>query len=293
MSLSSLKHTPCSQALIDQLLEANPIRAAAFIVTLYGDIVEPRGGVLWIGSIIESCAAVGISENLVRTAVSRLMAAGQLQGERAGRRSFYRLTAAARTEFIYAAKVLYNQQAAAQWRLVYLDGPEADANMRALKRLGYAAINTRMAIGSDDVPLPPQVLVWQANVLQGHDAMRKFVAEHWDLPTYASAYQGFISSFQPVLALLERLDPAKALTVRLLMVHEYRHIALRAPHFPDGVLPESWEGHAARQLFARLYLDLSHSADHKVGADFINDQGALAARTEQVNQRLERLALLL
>lgn len=293
MNAQSAPLVPSAHVLIDQLLAANPIRAAAFIVTLYGDVVEPRGGVLWIGSIIESCAAVGISENLVRTAVSRLMAAGQLQGERDGRRSFYRLTPVARTEFTYAAKVLYNQQVAAQWRLVYLDGPEAEASMRALKRLGYASINPRMAIGSDDVPLPPQVLVWQANVLQGHEAMHKFVAEHWDLPTYASAYQGFISSFQPVVALLEQLDPAMALTLRLLMVHEYRHIALRAPHFPAGVLPESWEGHAARQLFASLYLTLSHSADPKVGADFINDQGALAARTEQVNQRLERLALLL
>lgn len=293
MNSSSIQCASSGQALIDELLQTSPIRAAAFIVTLYGDVVEPRGGVLWIGSIIESCAAVGISENLVRTAVSRLMAAGQLQSERAGRRSFYRLTPAARAEFAYAAKVLYDHQDAEQWRLVYLDGPETDANMRALKRLGYAAINTRMAIGSDDVPLPPQVLVWQAHVLQGHDATRRFVAEHWDLPTYASAYQGFISSFQPVAALLEQLDAAMALTLRLLMVHEYRHIALRAPHFPADVLPESWEGHAARQLFVRLYLDLSHSADHKIGADFISDQGVLATRTEQVNQRLERLTLLL
>lgn len=293
MSLSSTQHTSSAHALIDELLQANPIKAAAFIVTLYGDIVEPRGGVLWIGSIIESCSAVGISENLVRTAVSRLMAAGQLQGERVGRRSFYRLTPAARAEFSYAAKVLYDHQDTEQWRLVYLEGSEADATMRALKRLGYAAINTRMAIGSDDVPLPAEVLVWQANVLQGHEAMRDFVAEHWDLATYAAAYQGFISSFQPVAVLLEQLDPAMALTLRLLMVHEYRHIALRAPHFPAGVLPESWEGHEARQLFAHLYLALSHSADHKIGADFISDQGALVARTEQVNQRLERLAVLL
>lgn len=293
MSVNSIPCASSPQTLIDELLVQSPIRAAAFIVTLYGDVVEPRGGVLWIGNIIESCAAVGISESLVRTAVSRLMAAGQLQGERAGRHSFYRLTAAARKEFAYAAQVLYDPQGTGQWRLVYLEGPEADANMRALKRLGYAALNSRMAIGADDVPLPPQVLVWQAAVLQGHEAVREFVAEHWDLPTYASAYQGFISSFEPVVALHEQLNPAMALTLRLLMVHEYRHIALRAPHFPAGVLPDSWEGHAARQLFARLYLDLSHSADGKVGADFISDQGALAAHTEQVNQRLERLAVLL
>ena len=284
-----------SSRILASLLESCQIRAAAFIVTLYGDIVEPRGGVLWVGNIIESCAAVGISENLVRTAVSRLVSAGQLEGERAGRRSYYRLTASARTEFSYAAKILYNQQAATQWRLVYVDGPDAEAIMRSLKRLGYAALNGRMAIGSESVLLPPEVLVWQADILQGQFAIQHFVAEHWDLPKYAEAYQGFILHFEPVVELLEQdqLDAATALTLRLLMVHEYRHIALRAPHFPAEVLPETWEGYTARQLFARLYLLLSKKTDPQVGAHFIHEQGALAAQTLQTEQRLERLAALL
>lgn len=281
------------QQRVDTLLQSCQLKAAAFIVTLYGDVVEPRGGELWMGNIIESCAAVGISENLVRTAVSRLMAAGQLQGERVGRRSFYRLSSEARAEFAYAAKVLYDYQATQQWRLVYVEGDEADAVMRTLKRLGYAAVSPRLAMGPDDVPLPKKVLVWQAEVLQGRDGMRAFVAEHWDLPVYAAAYQGFISHFQPVEALLPKLEPATALTLRLLMVHEFRHVALRAPHLPVEALPQSWVGHEARQLFARLYLSLSQMADAKVGADFINMDGDLSEKSQQVSQRLERLAAVL
>ena len=79
--------------LMRAILEESPLKAAGFIVTIYGDVVEPRGGVAWTGNLIETCAAVGISETLVRTAVSRLVAAGQLSGEREGRRSFYRLAA--------------------------------------------------------------------------------------------------------------------------------------------------------------------------------------------------------
>ncbi|TXI06996.1 MAG: PaaX family transcriptional regulator, partial [Rhizobium sp.] len=73
------------------LLVDLPIKAASFIVTIYGDVVEPRGGVVWIGNLIEACKCVGITETLVRTAVSRLVTAGQLVGEREGRRSYYRL----------------------------------------------------------------------------------------------------------------------------------------------------------------------------------------------------------
>jgi len=95
------------RSLVDEFADRRPLRAGAFIVTLYGDAVVPRGGSLWIGNVIEACGAVGISETLVRTAVSRLVAAGRLDGLRIGRRSFYRLTEAARLEFERAAAVLY------------------------------------------------------------------------------------------------------------------------------------------------------------------------------------------
>lgn len=61
--------------IIRPILDETPLRAASFIVTIYGDVVEPRGGAIWIGNLIEICAGVGISETLVRTAVSRLVAA--------------------------------------------------------------------------------------------------------------------------------------------------------------------------------------------------------------------------
>ena len=58
--------------------EQDPPRATSFIVTLYGDLVEPRGGTIWMGSVIDICAAVGLTETHVRTSVSRLVANGQL-----------------------------------------------------------------------------------------------------------------------------------------------------------------------------------------------------------------------
>lgn len=72
-------------ALVSRILSSAQPRASSFIVTIYGDVVEPRGNVLWMGTLIECCARHGISESLVRTAVSRLVAAGRLEGERIGR----------------------------------------------------------------------------------------------------------------------------------------------------------------------------------------------------------------
>lgn len=275
---------------VSQLLAAASPKGAAFIVTIYGDVVEPRGGVLWMGNLIDTCAAVGISESLVRTAVSRLVAAGQLEGERVGRRSFYRLTAEARAEFSHAASILYEPHDASQWRLVYLSGSDPDASMRRLKRLGYAALNPRLAIGPDGVPeLPGDALVWDARIASGMAAMLPFTAEYWDLPSYAEAFQGFMTRFAPMLPMAATLTPALALTVRLLLVHQYRAIALRAPRLPAQALPEHWEGHEARRLFAQLYLALSRPAERHIVEHFIDGDGALSDSGSAARQRSEQL----
>ena len=96
------------QITIAALVGQGELRAAGFIVTLYGDVVEPRGGLLWMGTLVEVCGLVGISETRVRTAVSRLVAAGRLEGMRAGRLSYYRLTEAARREFAEAAALVFD-----------------------------------------------------------------------------------------------------------------------------------------------------------------------------------------
>jgi DNA-binding transcriptional regulator PaaX len=109
--------------LTERLLAGLPLTAASFIVTVYGDAVLPRGEVLSMSSLIEICADVGISENLVRTATSRLVASGRLEGERSGRHSFYRLAPAAHTEFADAAHLLYTSQTeAAEWSVLYAPG---------------------------------------------------------------------------------------------------------------------------------------------------------------------------
>ena len=117
--------------LVAQVLDGLSLRAGSFIVTIYGDVVEPRGGRLWMGALIEICARVGISESLVRTAVSRLVAAGQLEGERAGRRSFYGLTERARREFLAAAQIIFQPPPRPGWSLLWLPpelGDDAGSN---------------------------------------------------------------------------------------------------------------------------------------------------------------------
>jgi len=272
------------------LWSTHPPRAAHFIVTIYGDVVEPRGGILWMGTLIEICEVVGVSESLVRTAVSRLVGAGQLVGERAGRRSYYRLTDRAQVDFAAAAHVLFAPPAEPTG-LVFAAHTGRDARLP----VGYVAVGPDLFVGPDrrGVALPDG-LVFRAEVAQGSEAFPAFAVRLWDLDRHAAAYRRVLERFAPLEALLAdgvSLSPRDCLVIRLLLVDAFRDAVLHDPILPAAALPADWPGAAARALFARLYLDLSVSADSHVGSRFRDAEGLLSATTQQVRARLEKLAL--
>ncbi|MCC5970996.1 MAG: PaaX family transcriptional regulator [Pararhodobacter sp.] len=277
------------QGSVERLLADMPLRAGGFIVTLYGDVVGARGGEIWIGNIIEACAAVGISETLVRTAVSRLVAAGRLEGRRTGRRSFYRLSEAARAEFDEASRAIYGPDSPAGWRFVFVPEALGDGTMAQLERAGFARLKPQLAVGPDRIAVPDGALTFAAKPETGLENLSEFAATAWDLGAHARAYRGFIDRFSG----LERapLPPGPtALTLRLLLVHVYRQARLRDPRLPPEALPANWPGHGARKLFARVYLALSVAADSHVGSGFEAVGGALAATTPTTEMRLTLLA---
>jgi phenylacetic acid degradation operon negative regulatory protein len=276
-------HQRETSALPDALMSP---RAPSFIVTLYGDIVAPRGGVLWIGTLIECCAAHGLSEGLVRTAVSRLVSSGRLEGERIGRKSYYRLSHMAEEEFEAAARVLYAPPPPPTGWLVTLC--EAEAVSTDWLPIGPKSF---IAPRRNDV-LRPNAAVLSCDTVAGVGALRDFAAHAWPLAEVGAKYDAFLSVFEPILAhVLEGGVPSgpEALALRLQLVHAYRHAALVDPRLPEAALPEGWPGGWARALFVRGYLALTRAADEHVGLTFHDSRGLLATATAATELREDRL----
>lgn len=287
----TIQENPLS-ARVSALARQMPLRAGGFIVTLYGDVVVPRGGEVWIGNIISACALVGISETLVRTAVSRLVAAGQLEGRRVGRRSFYRLTDATSVEFSEAARIIYGPPDQPGLRFVWLPEQGSEAAMTQLERAGHARIRPQLAIGPDSAPLPPGVLGFAAQPEGATALLRDFAAAHFDLQSHAGAYREFAVRFALRGAARpggRMADGSAALALRLLMVHAWRQALLRDPRLPEAALPEDWPAPVARAVFARSYLALSEAADSHVAASFESVRGRLARETAPTRARLGAL----
>lgn len=270
---------------IKNLLKDQELRAAAFIVTVYGDIVLPRGGVFWTGSLIEICNRAGLSESVVRTAISRLVTANRLKGERNGRRSYYSLDASSHAEFEQAAKLLYQpDQEPKGWQVIYApDLTDAEALRLRMGRMG-SAIFIRPDRGQA-VPENAQILC-----TQDPDNM-DWLAQFWDLSQIHQRYCDLIARFSPLYQQADELTSETALMVRLILVHMYRSVLLRDPRLPRKALPQDWQGHTARNLFRNLYLALSPKAETCITTLCKGINGALPARTDETYSRQQGLLI--
>ncbi len=242
-------------------LRAEPSRTWSLIVTLYGDAIVPRGGEVWLGTVLQFCGHLGIADGVVRTAMSRLAADGWLERRRVGRQSFYGLAARGRETFREASAHIYHPQPpvwAGHFDLVLTDRTADRERVRAgmtAAGFGLLAPDTWIAPGGHPpATVPGRVLTLD---LSGDaETARALAARVWPLERMAAAYTRFVDAFTPVrdtLAAGRAVQDLDALAARVLLVHEFRRIVLRDPLLPAAILPPAWPGAAARALCADLY----------------------------------------
>src|SRR5260370_2307643 len=97
-------------ASIVEQLKREPSRTGSIVITVFGDAIVPRGGSVWLGTLLEFFGTIDIDSGVVRTAMSRLAADGWLERSKVGRNSFYRLVKKGRQTFDAATKHIYDPQ---------------------------------------------------------------------------------------------------------------------------------------------------------------------------------------
>lgn len=242
---------------------AEPSRIWSLVITVFGDAIVPRGGSVWLGTLLALFRALGLEEGAVRTAMSRLTADGWLERTRVGRRSFYELAARGRTTFAEATEHIYNLDPPGwngRLRLLLPD-PEADrdAERSALGRAGFGSLapTVFVAPAGTEVPAGTTGAISLEAEIAPEDA-RRLAGRAWPIDRMAGSYRDFIATFRPLSDALPDLacGAEDAILARILLVHAYRRINLRDPILPAALLPPDWPGRTARALCAGLYLAL-------------------------------------
>jgi phenylacetic acid degradation operon negative regulatory protein len=274
-------------------LRREPSRTWSIIVTLYGDAIVPRGGVVWLGTLLKFFDALGIGEGVVRTAVSRLAADGWLTRERAGRNSFYRLAARGAATFSAAATRIYDAHPPA-WDgtldLVVLGPDGREAARAALAARGYGAPAADLWVRPG--PQADGALAGAIHLTarpEGETA-RRLAALAWPLARLSEAYGRFVATFAPLGAELDAAPPADldALVARIMLIHEYRRIILRDPLLPAAFLPSDWPGLAARTLCGDLYPRLLPASERWLDVEGLTEAGPLPQPKAALQARFGR-----
>ncbi|NNC76318.1 MAG: phenylacetic acid degradation operon negative regulatory protein PaaX [Woeseiaceae bacterium] len=272
--------TECSK-LLDELRARPTVRAGSLITTVFGDSIAPRGGTLWLGSLISIMKDFGISERLVRTSVYRLANDNWLESEQVGRRAYYRLTADGRERFRAATHRIYSMPTEGwdgYWcmlMLFNLQSKPRELARRELGWLGFGSLSSNVmahpAPDKDDLDatlnrlgIAGDVVVMAGHTINSDDAMRRLTHASWNLGDLEARYRNFINRFEPIFdstAQQSAIDSKSAFIMRTMLIQEYRKILLRDPKLPRELLPPDWHGIEAYRLCRDLYRCLCNPAD--------------------------------
>ncbi|MFJ1470992.1 phenylacetic acid degradation operon negative regulatory protein PaaX [Massilia orientalis] len=268
---------PSSHEWINHFLETDPPRSKSLVMTIFGDAIAPHGGRLWLGSLIELVAPLGVTDRLVRTSVFRLVQEGWLVANREGRRSSYALQPDAAPRFARANRRIYAPPGVdwdGRWTLLLAPNGSIDSALRAAVRKeleweGFAMLAPGLlahpAAAPDGVAEVlrrveggGKIFVCAATELPcaGARPLAELVREGWDLSAVVTGYRRFIKEFSPLLDLLRgepEPDPQRAFIVRTLLIHAYRRVQLHDPMLPLALLPQPWPGSEAYALAQAIY----------------------------------------
>lgn len=276
-AITLMTTSPAPQYWTEQLIALSPPRAKSLVMTLFGDVIRPHGGALWLGSLIRLLAPFGVNDRLVRTSVFRLAEEGWLSAQREGRRSLYALSSTAARRFELAYRRIYEPASLEWdgiWTLVFAAADALNAKQRAdLRREllweGFGSVAPMVFIHPranhdtlDDIltraRIKSKVFVCsatQTEVLEGRP-LGDLIGQCWQLGAVADDYEAFTARFAPAQALLEQkkaIDPEQAFIIRTLLIHEYRRLHLHDPLLPLELLPANWAGTRAYELCRAIY----------------------------------------
>jgi phenylacetic acid degradation operon negative regulatory protein len=262
------------------------IRPRAAIITLLGDYVRNRGAEIGIGSLINILGNFDLSQQAVRSAVSRMCQAGLLKARHDHGRSYYSLTKDGHnllnkgTQRIFVRKT---HQWDGNWNMVVYSVPERRREARDQLRLelgwlGYGPLSNATWISPYDLTkevedlaeilkIKEYIQIFRAKNQDSVDP-KEIVSRCWDLGKIHERYVNFIAKYRPKLTnhmkrlrAGENIESRECFVERFNLIHEYRKLPYLDPDLPRELLPENWLRPQAAALFDEYHNSLTEKAN--------------------------------
>jgi len=247
------------------------LRVWSMVITVFGDLVQHRGGQISTARLGRILGRVGVEQGALRTALSRLGRDGWVHSERVGRTSHYRLSADGLARFAPATIRIYappRSKPVTSWAITLRLGPTG----RQEVTLGPA---DEVADGADCVvtgDLQQVSQAYRASLLS--DEHRNALAA--------------LAADIEALSIKDLSVPLDAAAARVLLIHRWRRIVLRFPEIPPELMPSNAPLSDPRAAVAGAYGRLTVATEVWLDNDFAG-LPAMATVTDPLPQRFQAL----
>ncbi len=250
-------------------------RPQSLMLAFLGRFVLGRGIRVFSGSFIDVFARLGVSEQAVRSTLSRMAQRGLLERVRRGRRVYFGLTDRSvdilteGEQRVWDAGVV-NLDAEGAWTLLSFSLPESWQRQRhdlrtRLTWAGFGPLRNGLWIAPTEVDpseavaelgLLDQVTVFHGRLGAFTEASR-VVNEAYDLEQLAAGYRLFLDRWAVPEPVPEAPDDLARL---LLLVAEWMRLIRTDPRLPIAYLPSDWPAIRAQKLVNELHAQYQEAA---------------------------------
>jgi phenylacetic acid degradation operon negative regulatory protein len=248
-------------------------------MTFFGAFLRRLGGWIAVADLIRLMAELDLDAQAVRSSVSRLKRRGVIAAERRGGAAGYRITAHGEAILRAGDARIFGRPREPGWLLVVFSIPEAQRALRhrlrsGLSGLGLGTVAPAVWIAPAHVEGEVRRLVSELGLsgrvdLFAAEPLAADAARWWDLDALATEYRRYLSAWEP------RLAQRGGFAEHIRHLDAWRRIPFHDPGLPAEVLPPSWPGEHAWEVFGALDARLAPAAWAEVTAA----AGALAGES--------------
>jgi phenylacetic acid degradation operon negative regulatory protein len=252
----------------DRRREARAPSARSLLLTVLGEFVLPRHEPVWTGALVAALAEVGVEEKAARQALARTAGEGLLAAERSGRRTRWALTGAGERLLEQGAARIYSFGRSARtwdgrWLTLSVSVPESQRQLRhrLRTRLTWVGLGSPLPglwVTPDAGKEPEVAAVVQELGVEAFSFVGPFgrigeqktvVEQAWALDEVERRYRDFVEQVQRESA----RTPRDVFRAQVQLVQDWRRFPFLDPDLPRPLLPGTWPGGAAAELFERRH----------------------------------------
>ncbi|MET7484451.1 PaaX family transcriptional regulator C-terminal domain-containing protein [Streptomyces sp. NPDC005538] len=247
-----------------------PAPPRSLIVTVYGLYAREVGGWISVSTLIRLLAELDVDAPAVRSSISRLKRREILVAERRDGRAGYALSPYARAVLETGDRRIFERNDATDegWVVAVFSVPESERQHRHQLRsrlawLGFGTVSSGVWIAPahalDDTRdhllrhgLDQYVDLFRADYVAFGDPAEQ-VGRWWDLDALQKLYDDFVAEFTPMAARwTETGQQQDAFVDYVHVLTAWRRLPYLDPGLPGTLLPATWSGTTAADLFSTL-----------------------------------------